>query len=138
MNLLFSFLDPEHTHSTLLAGYFSKVSSYSISKGYAVEQKKFDHENVLPLFLSSLYPLFLFFFWRCFLICIQLFKWLITKLLIVLSSLSFSFNTCHYLCFNWEHIAINFELQLSILPFVGEYLVFYYSVFLFGLFNQQL
>ncbi|KAI5671085.1 hypothetical protein M9H77_11449 [Catharanthus roseus] len=25
MNLLFSFLDPEHTHSTLLAGYFSKV-----------------------------------------------------------------------------------------------------------------
>lgn len=25
MNLLFSFLDPEHSHSTLLAGYFSKV-----------------------------------------------------------------------------------------------------------------
>ncbi|KAF5764654.1 putative SIT4 phosphatase-associated protein family [Helianthus annuus] len=25
MNLLFSFLDPEHPHSTLLAGYFSKV-----------------------------------------------------------------------------------------------------------------
>nr|XP_004233174.1 serine/threonine-protein phosphatase 6 regulatory subunit 3 isoform X2 [Solanum lycopersicum] len=25
MNLLFSFLEPEHTHSTLLAGYFSKV-----------------------------------------------------------------------------------------------------------------
>lgn len=25
MNLLFSFLEPEHPHSTLLAGYFSKV-----------------------------------------------------------------------------------------------------------------
>ena len=27
MDLLFSFLEPEHSHSSLLAGYFSKVSS---------------------------------------------------------------------------------------------------------------
>lgn len=37
MNLLFSFLEPEHTHSTLLAGYFSKVSLTTryISVNYA-------------------------------------------------------------------------------------------------------
>lgn len=57
MNLLFSFIEPEHPHSALLAGYFSKVSSCNSHFDGTLFWKKLVLNMLCFLFLLLTYAL---------------------------------------------------------------------------------